>query len=449
MSSSLDKQALIDAMLKKMRQQLEEKLPDDTATLDQIEDAVEDIGSALQRELQQRIADQRTKTPRDNRLACPCGGIALYKACQSRPLQTRHGLLCFRRPWYYCSRCKAGFAPLDKALGLDASDTTRTLWEWSAHLAAHLSFAQSVRTLKTLTGVTLGETTLETLATRVGETLQQEQYTQAAAHRRGCLPDQKTACPRRLYVSVDGVFVPVRDAWKKDGSQGALTCRYAECKVGVVYETKQDHVGKDSRVVWQDYVASFRDAEAFTPLVGLLAHKNGHHAAQEVVFLSDGATWIKHLAGREFPTAVHIVDFFHACQHLARVAEARFGKDTPAGKVWQTARQQELKSGQLSAVLKEIAVWRPGTEAKRQVRREEYQYFRKNAPRMQYQTYLERGYQIGSGVVEATCKRVVAQRLDQAGMHWRQETAEAIVALRAAQLSAHAPDLRPYCAMPN
>jgi hypothetical protein len=449
MSTPLDKQVLIDALLKKMRQQLEEKLPDDNATLDQIEDAVEEIGSQLQRELQQRIADQRAKKPRDNRLACPCGGVALYKTCQQTTLYTRHGLLTWRRPFYYCARCKAGFAPLDKVLGLDASPTTHTLREWSAHLSAHLSFAQSVLTLKTLTGVSLGETTLETLATRVGEALQKQQFADATLHRTGHLPDQKTACPRRLYVSVDGVFVPVREAWKQDGSQGELTTRYAECKVGVVYETKQDKDGKDSRVAWQDYVASFHDAKTFTPLVGLLAHKNGHHAAQEVVFLSDGATWIKHLCGREFPACVQIVDFFHASEHLARVAEARFGKDTPEGKAWQQARQTELKTGQLQAVLKEIASWRPSNQAKQKIRREEYGYFRKNAHRMQYHTYLQQGYHIGSGVVEATCKRLVAQRLDQAGMHWRQETAEAIVALRAAQLSTHAPDLRPYCAMPN
>jgi hypothetical protein len=105
--------------------------------------------------------------------------------------------------------------------------------------------------------------------------------------------------------------------------------------------------------------------------VGLLAHKNGHHAAKEVIFLSDGATWIKHLAGREFPTARHIVDFFHACQHLGRVAEARFGKDTLEGHTWQQARQTELKTGQLQAVLKEIASWRPSHPEKQKIRREE------------------------------------------------------------------------------
>jgi len=37
---------------------------------------------------------------------------------------------------------------------------------------------------------------------------------------------------------------------------------------------------------------------------------------------------------------------------------------------------------------------------------------------MQYQTYLAAGYFIGSGVVEAGCKSVIAQRLKQSGMRW-------------------------------
>jgi hypothetical protein len=53
------------------------------------------------------------------------------------------------------------------------------------------------------------------------------------------------------------------------------------------------------------------------------------------------------------------------------------------------------------------------------------------------------------GVVEASCKQVVTQRLKLAGMHWRQETAEAVLAVRAAQLSMGAPDLRHYGGGPN
>ena len=42
---------------------------------------------------------------------------------------------------------------------------------------------------------------------------------------------------------------------------------------------------------------------------------------------------------------------------------------------------------------------------------------------------------IGSGVVESSNRRVVTQRLKQAGMHWSKTGAEGVMALRAAYLS--------------
>ena len=81
------------------------------------------------------------------------------------------------------------------------------------------------------------------------------------------------------------------------------------------------------------------------------------------------------------------------------------------------------------------------------MRRREFGYFRSNRERMRYGTFRKKGYHIGSGVVEAACKHVVAQRLDQTGMHWREETAEAVVRLRAALRSTYPPDLSRLCAM--
>jgi hypothetical protein len=52
-----------------------------------------------------------------------------------------------------------------------------------------------------------------------------------------------------------------------------------------------------------------------------------------------------------------------------------------------------------------------------------------------YKSYLEQGLMIGSGVVESSNRRVVTQRLKQAGMHWSKLGAEGIMALRAAYLS--------------
>ncbi len=48
-------------------------------------------------------------------------------------------------------------------------------------------------------------------------------------------------------------------------------------------------------------------------------------------------------------------------------------------------------------------------------------YFEKHAERMQYKMFREKGYQIGSGVIESACKHVVGQRCKQAAMRWQKK----------------------------
>ena len=54
---------------------------------------------------------------------------------------------------------------------------------------------------------------------------------------------------------------------------------------------------------------------------------------------------------------------------------------------------------------------------------------------MRYHWFRSRGLFTGSGVVEASCKTVVGQRLKPAGMHWTVAGADAIIALRCREAS--------------
>ncbi len=178
-----------------------------------------------------------------------------------------------------------------------------------------------------------------------------------------------------------------------------------------------------------------------------LAHRAGHHYAKEVVFLADGQAYNWAIAASQFPTAVQIVDFQHATEHLYAVARACFGEGNARVAPWVEARQEELLHDQVAAVGAALAALEVRTAEQRQAQTREIGYFANNAERMRYGTFRKHGYQIATGVMEAACKQVVHQRLDQVGMHWRQPNAEAFVALRAALLSTAPPDLRPYCRM--
>jgi hypothetical protein len=446
MAEKTDREALIEAVLTEMRRQLEAELPSETATLDEIEAAVTRIGGKLRRDLQDQIVQRRSRGPRDNRLACPtCGQLARYHDRVPRQITTCHGELRFFRPYYHCPGCRMGFAPLDAVLGLDAGSTTAQVRDWIIHVATQLPFASTGALLARLTGVQVGESTVERVTVAVGSALGQAQRAAATPEQRRLLPPPRHK-PQRLYISMDGIMTPLRDPWKRDGSRGALTCRWGECKTAVLYEARPGEQG-DAGVARRAYLATLGDVDTFRPLISTAARQCGYAYAKEKIVLADGAAWIWVLVASQFPEAVEIVDYFHASEHLWTIARAGFGPDPEAMQAWVRARQEDLLHDRGEAVLQAIAAWEPRTQADCDLQAMEYRYFQQNQLRMQYGTFRAKGYHISSGVMEAGCKHVVASRLDQAGMHWRPETAEAVVTLRAALLSTEPPDLRPYLVM--
>jgi Uncharacterised protein family (UPF0236) len=439
-----DRDRQIDALLARYRKLLEQRLPTGPQRMDEIEQTVEEISREMQRELTHRILEEQEPSHEAGARCC-CGALARERGLRQRRVITIHGEQCLWRRYYYCDRCRSGFAPLDEALGLDQGATTLLVRQWIATAAAKLVFAEAADLLALLTPVAVSGSTVERVAVATGKALAADQQRTAHLHQQGQLPvpDRR---PTRLYISMDGKMTPLRDPWHKDGSAGALHCRYGECKTGAVYEARSGPEG-DRGVQRVAYVATLEDVTVFTPLIATLAHQHGHHLAKEVIVLGDGAAWIWLIAAAQFPSAVQILDFFHVSERLCLLANARFGEGTEAAKEWVTARQTELKTDQIEAVLADIAAWKPKSTAKRELREQQYRFLANNAERMRYGTYLKKGYQIGSGVIESACGHVVGQRLDQAGMHWREGSAEAMVCLRAALRSTTPPDLRPYCAM--
>jgi hypothetical protein len=63
-------------------------------------------------------------------------------------------------------------------------------------------------------------------------------------------------------------------------------------------------------------------------------------------------------------------------------------------------------------------------------------YYKNHRHPMNYTSYTEQNFPIGSGVTEAACKTLIKQRFCLAGMHWKQPGAAGILNLRALVLTA-------------
>jgi hypothetical protein len=72
---------------------------------------------------------------------------------------------------------------------------------------------------------------------------------------------------------------------------------------------------------------------------------------------------------------------------------------------------------------------------RRKVVRSAVEYLANNKDHMRYDEYLAAGYPIGSGVAEGACRHLVKDRMEQTGMRWTVEGAQAMLHVRALYLN--------------
>ena len=138
-----------------------------------------------------------------------------------------------------------------------------------------------------------------------------------------------------------------------------------------------------------------------------------------------------------------IVDFYHAAERVWTMAEALFGKESPAGRSWARRMCRLLKQPNgPNRVLHSAAALRAAPPTSKRLSksraadfRKAYNYIRRRTRFMQYHEYRKLHLPIGSGVTEAACKTVVAQRLKLSGMRWGKSGAQVILDLRVVLLS--------------
>jgi hypothetical protein len=228
-----------------------------------------------------------------------------------------------------------------------------------------------------------------------------------------------------LYVGVDGVMTPLN---QKLG--------YKEAKVGVVFWNKHhEKVSKKRGVIRQrEYVATLKSRREFRDRVSQLYHQVAGKITK-TVFLGDGAHWIWSMASVQFPGAVEILDFFHLSEYVWAVAKAAYPNIEDTQKDWVKTQQQLLKKSEWTTVIENCHQFPQKKKDLTKSITDLERYLTNNQSRIDYRSYLKAGLMIGSGVVESSNRRVVTQRLKQAGMHWSFFGAEGVMALRAAYLS--------------
>jgi hypothetical protein len=370
---------------------------------------------------------------------CECGSQARWHSLRSRQLLTALGTVKFARAYYVCPGCHHGQSPRDRELEAEANECSPGVRRMLALVGSESSFEQGREQLALLAGLQVTAKCVERQAEAIGSDVEARQQEQIRRAKQLDLPSVCTPIAPILYIEMDGTGVPVvkADTEGRSGKVEGQPAHTREVKLGCVFtQTTTDKEGSPVRDPDStSYVAAIESAQEFGDRLYTEAWRRGWSRAQKTVIIADGAVWIWNLARQQFPGAIQIVDIFHARQHLWELCAKLFPAGEKARQRWMRRALSLLDQGNIAALVKTLRSLQPQGEELARLVRNQVDYFAHNAKRMRYPDFRAQGLFIGSGVVEAGCKTVIATRLKRSGMFWTLRGANAIIALRCSRLS--------------
>jgi len=380
--------------------------------LGKMEQLVQQKMQLLGQGLLQRLVDRNSNGYQSSYMPCQCGGWMKFVQYRSKDIHTLFGWIKVKRAYYHCPECGNSAMPYDTASGLGSGQLSPGLARACCVLTVDDSFRQTSQKIEQLFGEKVSDNTIERVVQQVGSVAlgQQKQQLEEFFEHKEIPPAQSR--PDRLYIAADGTTAHEVDGWH-------------EVKTGSIYW--QD---KDFRID-KRYVACFDNSQAFGWQLWLEACRCGLREAKEVVYLGDGAGWIRSQYEEHFSKATFIIDWYHLEEHVWNCGKLLLGEGTKATAKWVAKVLTELWEGWTRKVLDYLTRQRKRYRgSKREAIDDLYHYISVNEEQMRYDVFRSKGYQIGSGAAEGACKSVVGKRLKQSGMIWTRLGSSSVLALR-------------------
>lgn len=265
-----------------------------------------------------------------------------------------------------------------------------------------MPFEEAAKTLKELTGVQVSKSTARRCTLETGKAaLEGEEQEREQLQRE--LPEPPPGAKRQA-MSADGAMVPL------------VGGEWGEVKTLIIADVSDDEQGEVS-LEQLSSVSRLTNAETFAKEALLETHRRGLAKAREVCAVQDGAEWLQGLTDYHRSDALRILDFVHASEYVADIAEIVKSAGVQLPKNWLDKQLHKLKHKGPKALLQQVYRWVKQYPHLKELKKK-VAYLQKREKQMQYPEYQAAGWPIGSGMVESANKIVVEARLKGAGMHW-------------------------------
>ena len=361
--------------------------------------------------------------------------------------ETLLGRVCVKR-WTYRGRGGRGgrtVCPLEMSIGMVGGRWTPAAARLACDFVAASPSQEAARLLGSVGTMTPSASHLDRLVKTVGEAWEgnregfEDEVRQAEAHS-DALPDTETVAT--IVVSIDGIMVPMKDAPRTPGvgkrDQGPKGHKEASSAT----LTLLGNTGNRLHTIYLGRMPESKKVTLQAQLTAELAALLKRYPKAEVQAVADGADDIWRIISEvEADTGCNIertLDFYHAFEHVAEALRVyAYDHHQAADDIayWRKMlRDHEEGPDRLLRALK-YRLKKARNAAQRDTIHKKIKYVEARLGMMNYAALKKRPRLIGSGIQEAACKTLIAERLKRSGMSWRHQGAQAILTLRTARRS--------------
>lgn len=436
--------------------------PDATAlTHAELEDELDCRGRELLRRMLQDHLSLRAATESRFDAVLDAEAVAhrAVEAGHRRPLVTIFGGVEVER-LAYRHRGHPNLHPTDGVLNLPAERHSHGLRRLAAIEASRGSFEEASGAVERATGQHVAKRQVEALTARAAADVEEFYATR---------PHPEATAGDVLVISADGKGIVMRpDALRPATERAAaaatnkLECRLSKgekrnrkrlAEVGAVYDltpvarAPADIMASNSgeapppapqaKAKWVTASVA-EDAAAVIGKVFDEAQRRDPRHSRRWVALVDGNNHQIHRIEAEAKTravdVTIVVDLIHVLEYLWGAVWCFFTEGDTTAESWVRNRALAVLEGNAREVAAGIRRRATAAGLRKQKRLKAdacSRYLTNKADYLDYSTALAAGWPVASGVIEGTCRYLVADRMDITGARWSVEGAEAVLKLRA------------------
>ena len=330
--------------------------------------------------------------------------------------------------------------PLDIMLGVNSSNHSLGVREICCRESLNNAFVPASENIKRLAQLDISSNVVRQIVEHEGSALSQAQH-QGQAEPNFTVAD---CVEKTLITGTDGVMVPLVTEQQKLKRRKTQTAKRKKENRKSTAKASRPRKGSDGPYKEFKIVAFYDQDKTHQYVVGT----GGNHKvagrmmrrlgrdlkiadAQKKYSVSDGAGWILKQYQSQLPMLdENILDFYHLREHVTKAAQVLFGEGDKQALLWKEQMMAVAKENgslvmldRLGQCLAELT-----DDDKRKELENLREYVSKRIAMTDYPSFLERGYDIGSGPTESFCG-CLTKRLKGPGMKWDKNNAQAVMAL--------------------